>query len=612
MKRRWVSWLLVLLLVFPQPVFAWVTDTNDVNHLETWRQNTWPGSKTLMLKEGGQSLAQAGCGYFSLAALARKEGTAPNVTPVDIVQAARAGGMTTTWWGHFNFGRTRELGLGLDMPERGTFADAGRSKNPNEPYHWNVDFLSEEEKLDLVRALYHAGYYVMMSVWHAHTSGHYLAVDYVDPTGRVRILDSAFQTTWYDENPSDIHIKYLVILESTNYRLANAMPSFYGDFDASSRANNARVAEEYDWEAADGAYIEAQVILECQEEREQAEAEAKKKAVEEEARRLAEEQARKEAEKKAAAAAAEAERLAATETRNEEGIRLAQPAFTFTGTTVKVAGKDRIEVALRVAERYFPKARTAILVNQLAFADALSAENLSFGEAPILYTRENALPASVKEHLQAAGYERVVLLGGTKSITARVERAVRAALPVASVERVDGRDRFEVNAKTIAQNPQPSAIVTNGMNFSDALIASPLTTARGANLVLVKPTDVPQAVRPALEDLTGEVIVIGGEKSVTQATAQRVANLSGRDVQRVSAADRYALSADVATAHFPSATRAIVTNGAVFSDALVAGPLLQQTGLPLLLTRPSDVPAAVQQVVSGMKGILVIGGANPF
>lgn len=236
--RRMAAALIAALLLVPTPVYAWSSSEGDPARLETWRQGRYPGAAEIILKEGGGTLAHDGCGYFALTAMARKEGTDTRIEPTDLARFAAEMGMTNNWWGHFDFERVGELDLGLKLPSIREYHGAVRSTMAGQSYFWSMKNLSHQEQLQVVADLWGEGYYVLVCLANRNTKGHYVAVDYVDDEGNIRVFDSGFPGTWWkDSEPATI--KYMIVLESKNGRPAPLQPSLYGGLDASSRAENA-------------------------------------------------------------------------------------------------------------------------------------------------------------------------------------------------------------------------------------------------------------------------------------------------------------------------------------------------------------------------------------
>ncbi|MFO7154757.1 MAG: cell wall-binding repeat-containing protein, partial [Caldicoprobacter oshimai] len=114
----------------------------------------------------------------------------------------------------------------------------------------------------------------------------------------------------------------------------------------------------------------------------------------------------------------------------------------------RIAGDDRYETAAKIAAAKYTSADTVIIVrgddnekNEPEVVDGLTASVLAGAKnAPILLTRQNALPDATKEAIEALGAKNAYIIGGTVAVSEDVEKALED-LGVA-VKRVEGADRF--------------------------------------------------------------------------------------------------------------------------------------------------------------------------
>ncbi|TPW92666.1 cell wall-binding repeat-containing protein, partial [Schumannella luteola] len=150
--------------------------------------------------------------------------------------------------------------------------------------------------------------------------------------------------------------------------------------------------------------------------------------------------------------------------------------------------------------------------------------------------------------------ETVTVTGG--SVTSGIDIHAEPASP-AEVVRLGGSDRFAM-AVSVSQEgyPDPSSnrpdtvYVANGLNFPDALSAGPLAAGSGP-LLLVTPFSLPDVVRDEIRRLgPAHILIVGGPASVGDDVAAQLGALAP-DVQRVSGADRYAVSRALAVRGFP-------------------------------------------------------------
>jgi putative cell wall-binding protein len=186
--------------------------------------------------------------------------------------------------------------------------------------------------------------------------------------------------------------------------------------------------------------------------------------------------------------------------------------------------------------------------------------------------------------------------------------------------RLSGTDRY-ATAVRISQSGfrtgSDVVVVASGDDFPDALSAAGLAGAYDAPLLLVRRTALPDAVRQEIDRLgPSRVFVVGGAGAVSGAVVSAVAaRPSVRVVTRVSGADRYATSAEVAR-HVVSRLgpdfdgTVYVARGDAFPDALAVSPLAWSGRRPVLLTRPDALPGSVHAVLGELSPseAVVVGG----
>lgn len=243
MKKKIMTFVMAGLMLSSTVVntHAYEGDITDTTKIETWKQWDYPNLSGEVLRNGGETVSSSACGYFALTSAAIKEGSVgEGYTPDKLIHSAKEKGLQNTWWGHFNFQKVEELGLGLKLPSIKEFGNAKRSGGEYENYSWNISG-NWEQKQQTIRDLYNAGYYVILCLTNSNTDGHYVFVDYVDIDGRIRITDSAYKGTWLDEEYSG-GFNYAIILESIDGNKANEMPSVYS-YDNNSKKFNKIISD---------------------------------------------------------------------------------------------------------------------------------------------------------------------------------------------------------------------------------------------------------------------------------------------------------------------------------------------------------------------------------
>lgn len=198
-----------------------------------------------------------------------------------------------------------------------------------------------------------------------------------------------------------------------------------------------------------------------------------------------------------------------------------------------------------------------------------------------------------------------------------------AAASTPSVTRIWGADRYRtatnISKETFAAGSASTVVLATGRTFPDALSASGLAgTVRGP-LLLTAGTGI--SVEPFVLDEVrrvgaSRVIIVGGSGAVSEEIERSLGN-SGLEVRRIQGPDRYATSAAVAREISASlganfGRQAIIARGDDFADALAAGPIAYSQRMPLLLTRPGELPTATSQAIIDLRvsSAIVIGGTG--
>ncbi|WP_353708691.1 cell wall-binding repeat-containing protein [Cellulosimicrobium sp. ES-005] len=191
-------------------------------------------------------------------------------------------------------------------------------------------------------------------------------------------------------------------------------------------------------------------------------------------------------------------------------------SLTATGQVSRLSGADRFATSAAISTATFaPGVEVAYVANGLAFADALSgAPAAGARKAPVLLISQNAVPGSVSAELRRLRPGRIVVLGGTGSVSAAVAKQLAEYTPSKSVTRAAGADRFATSAAISAATFDPGVpvvYVANGLNFPDGLSGAPAAGAGGGPVLLTVRDSLPAAVAAELERLDpARIVVLGG------------------------------------------------------------------------------------------------------
>ncbi len=177
--------------------------------------------------------------------------------------------------------------------------------------------------------------------------------------------------------------------------------------------------------------------------------------------------------------------------------------------------------------------------------------------------------------------------------------------------RYSGSNRYEVADRVAAAGWQSAStvIVVNSEAFADALSAAPLAYKYNAPILMTSSTALPAVMENRMKALRpSNIIIIGGSGSVSTEVEAKLKTLAP-NVTRIGGKSRFEV-AKLVSENFPTAQKAIVTNGLTFADALAIAPYAAKNGIPILLTTPSSLPESTTQALVGKTSTLIIGGES--
>jgi len=271
----------------------------------------------------------------------------------------------------------------------------------------------------------------------------------------------------------------------------------------------------------------------------------------------------------------------------------------YLDTIAPVFGQSRYETAVQSSWIAFPtvgSAKAVVLATGENWPDALGGAALAGAtDAPVLLTKPDTLPESVRAEIDRLNVAKVYVLGGAASVSTTVAAAVDAISGV-TVQRIGGTDRWDTAARIAAETKArmlasgrsvDGVYVATGRDFPDALAASPASFVTGRPILLTEPSDLPTVTANAIKTLgVDDAWVIGGLKAVGTTATAEIESL-GLDTTRIEGATRYETSLRLA-AHAESLGMSWknlgVATGLGYADALAGGVAQGATRSILVLT----------------------------
>ena len=198
------------------------------------------------------------------------------------------------------------------------------------------------------------------------------------------------------------------------------------------------------------------------------------------------------------------------------------------GKVYRLAGATRYTNSALISRTYFRSGvRVAYVATGATFPDALSggAAAAKLG-GPILLVTKTSIPAPIATELTRLKPQRIVILGGTGSVSDAVKASLNT-YTTGTVTRIGGADRYAVSAAVSANTFAPGveeAYVATGANFPDALAGGAPAGIYGGPILLVTASAIPNAIKAELSRLKPKrIIVLGGTGSVSAAVASALA-----------------------------------------------------------------------------------------
>jgi putative cell wall-binding protein len=289
----------------------------------------------------------------------------------------------------------------------------------------------------------------------------------------------------------------------------------------------------------------------------------------------------------------------------------------------RLSGDDRYDTMAAIVSEAFTAGDTdaVIVATGENFPDALAASGLAgIADAPVILTEGGALSEQAQSTIEALEPTTVYIAGGTGSVSAAVEDALKGLVDdPAQVIRASGDNRYLTALDIYAKGKEAgtwgtTAIIASGDNYADALSVSPYSFAEKAPIFLADPATglgsvTAETLGGALE--AGEithVIIAGGPGSVPDVVKVQLGYAVGdfSIFTRLYGDSRYDTSVEVA--NYAAANSAALgfhqiaaATGENFPDALAGGAFAGRIGTVLLL---------VSDDAAGRTGIDEVVGAN--
>ena len=192
------------------------------------------------------------------------------------------------------------------------------------------------------------------------------------------------------------------------------------------------------------------------------------------------------------------------------------------------AGSDRYGTAAAISAAVFdPGVPVVYVATGQNYPDAIAGGPAAAAEGgPVLLVRSGSIPSVTAAELNRLKPARIVVLGGTSTVSAGVANAL-AGYASGTVSRRAGSDRYGTAAAISAAVFDPGVpvvYVATGQNYPDAIAGGPAAAAEGGPVLLVRSGSIPSVTAAELNRLKpARIVVLGGTSTVSAGVANALA-----------------------------------------------------------------------------------------
>jgi putative cell wall-binding protein len=264
----------------------------------------------------------------------------------------------------------------------------------------------------------------------------------------------------------------------------------------------------------------------------------------------------------------------------------------------RIAGQSRFDTAIELAK--LTKSDTAVVMNYQKFPDAITATKVANANSPIYFTAKDRMDSKTLYTI-LNNHKKVVIVGGKNAVSKTVENQLLGL----NVERVEGNDRYETNAKGLTNTEK--LIIVSGEQFADALVTSSISKKLCSDVALTQKDNVPNGLKNYLKNNKNlkEIFIVGGKASVSPKVEKELKAYTKANINRISGYDRYETSEKLAD--IIKNSKYTIVNGEQFADNLLASPFSQRENRSIILTKRAKHSKYVMNVFEN-KDYVVVGG----
>ncbi len=201
---------------------------------------------------------------------------------------------------------------------------------------------------------------------------------------------------------------------------------------------------------------------------------------------------------------------------------------------IRLAGEDRYETAVKIAQTIGIKENTPIVIaSGENYADALSISSVAaVNQYPIFIVSKDEISDLVKKEISIIKPSKVFIIGSKGAVSTAVEAQVSqiAAIDKANIVRIGGTDRFSTSLEVAKYFDLTGTItcVATGNDFPDALAGSLYAAKNYAHIILVGKALTDSEITYLQNEKISGATIFGGEGVVSKIIEQQLNQILGK------------------------------------------------------------------------------------
>lgn len=265
--------------------------------------------------------------------------------------------------------------------------------------------------------------------------------------------------------------------------------------------------------------------------------------------------------------------------------------------TVRWTGKNRTEVAREITQdAWDPGVAGCFVVSAQGIATARMVAPIAARLGwPLLWVRQNSLPAATRDELGRLAPEHIVVVGDDDEISPRAY-AVIDKLAVGTIERVAADSPALTSAQLLQTFPpqdSSTVYVTRSDNSGLTPAASLKAAVTGRSVVVCDTPDIPEELTTALAAIgPRRLVFVGYEEEWPTETIERLGQAAGAGIEFFTEEGPMAVAAGLWD-HAQPGGRAIICGPSIL-EMLTAAAAAGRNGSPVLLVTTARLPDIVR------------------